>query len=192
MFKHKPNSIILLKSRALSICTHWLGFVRGNSISFSPLMLWHIRRSRKNTRMARRAFSTSPQGNRLVNPIPVRGVPVGGSRMVESLHRNSTFKTDFTISLYLWNGSDGESRYTTEIDIQLTHPRTNPERCLPICRSFSELSCFGSEPKIWSACVGRWYSRCLCQCRWFATAISTLGQLWLVGYDMLEIDTLSY
>jgi len=43
---------------------------------------------------------TSPQGNRLLNSIPVIGVPVGGSRMLESIINHSTLRGRFCISLY--------------------------------------------------------------------------------------------
>jgi len=43
---------------------------------------------------------TSPQGNRLLNSMPVIGVPVGGSRMLESIINHSTLRGRFCISLY--------------------------------------------------------------------------------------------
>ncbi len=39
-----------------------------------------------------RVLSTSPQGNRFTKSMPVRGVPVGGSKMDASIIRYSTFR----------------------------------------------------------------------------------------------------
>lgn len=41
--------------------------------------------------LTRRVFSTSPHGSRFTKSIPVRGVPVGGSRIDASIMRYSTF-----------------------------------------------------------------------------------------------------
>jgi len=41
------------------------------------------------------ALSTSPQGNLLLNAIPVNGVPVGGNSIDASIVRYSTFRGRF-------------------------------------------------------------------------------------------------
>ena len=43
---------------------------------------------------------TSPHGSRLLNSMPVIGVPVGGSKMFESIISHSTLRGLFCISLY--------------------------------------------------------------------------------------------
>lgn len=91
---------VILRSSTLSIWTHLHGFVNGNDVSSSYVTAWHNCLKWKKTLIARRAFSTSPHGNRRVKPMPVNGVPVGGNKMVESMHKNSTFNSDLLNSLY--------------------------------------------------------------------------------------------
>lgn len=48
-----------------------------------------------------RVLSTSPHGRRLLKSMPVRGVPVGGSRIEASCMRYSTFSGLFCIGKYI-------------------------------------------------------------------------------------------
>jgi len=91
---------LLLRSNTLLTWTQVWGLVNGSCVSGSIANNRESPRIKKNTRIARRALSTSPQGNRLLNSMPVIGVPVGGSRMLESIINHSTLRGRFCISLY--------------------------------------------------------------------------------------------
>ena len=77
------------------------GFDSGNCVSGLPWTSSDSWRNRKKVRIEWRARSTSPQGRRFVNSIPVSGVPVGG-RSSEASHRtnSSLNKVMFLISAF--------------------------------------------------------------------------------------------
>lgn len=61
----------------------------------NPPMYFNLRpfsMSIMSSSLTLRVLSTSPQGNRFTKSMPVRGVPVGGSKMDASIIRYSTFR----------------------------------------------------------------------------------------------------